>query len=298
MSAWPELDAPPRQEGRYVDFPLAQPTHPLRLAAKRAAGYLLAALRPAEAAALDAGDGPDELQRADKIMLAALMHRAERRGELEAFIHRQQRRFWKSNAIADFHAVSERYFEDHFLGEHVCTLLELEKQLASGQYQQFLEIGCGHGRVSYYLAKRLAGKLNRFVALDLSPEQIRRNRVRYEGSPVEWVAGDAESWVAANAGPGSVFLTHNGVLEYFRRDDLRRMFALMAARCSPTLVSFSEPLGLDHDLDADPGSSTYGGENSFSHNYPHLLAEAGFEILHRSEYRSGSHRLLRLVARA
>jgi hypothetical protein len=43
---------------------------------------------------------------------------------------------------------------------------------------------------------------------------------------------------------------------------------------------------------------TYGGENSFSHNYPHLLAEAGFEILHRSEYRSGSHRLLRLVARA
>lgn len=295
---WPELAAPPRQQGRYVDFPLSQPRNPLRLAAKRLVGYALVRARPSEASALDQGGGPDELGRPHKIMLAALMHRAERRGELEAFIHRQQRRFWQSDAIADFHAVSERYFEDHFLGENVVTLVELEKQLATGRYRQLCEIGCGHGRVSYYLAQRLAGRLDSFVALDLSAEQIRRNRIRYQGSPVEWVAGEAESWVTANAGPGSIFLTHNGVLEYFRRDDLRRLFAHMASRCSPTLVSFSEPVGVEHDLDSDTGSPPYGVESSFSHNYPHLLAEAGFEMLHRSEYRSGRHRLLRLVARA
>jgi hypothetical protein len=295
---WPELAAPPRQEGRYVDFPLVQPTDPLRLAAKRLVGYALLAWHPAEATELDAGGGPDELQRKHKIMLCALMHRAERQGKLEEFIHRQQRRFWTSDAIADFHAVSEKYFEDYFLGEHVQTLLELERLLAERPYAGLCEIGCGHGRVSYYLSQRLAARIDRFVALDLSREQIRRNQVRYQGANVEWVAGEAEAWITANAGPGWVFLTHNGVLEYFRRDDLRRLFAFIAQRCSPAIVSFSEPVGVDHDLANELGSPPYGYEKSFSHNYPHLLREAGFEIAYQSEFRSGSHRLLRLVARA
>jgi SAM-dependent methyltransferase len=297
MNAPTELAAPPTAPGRHIPFPLVQPTNPLRLAIKRALGYALLALRPAVARAMDAGEGPAEVGRIDSMMMAALMHRAERRGELEEFIHRQQRRFWSSAEIADFHAAHERYFEDMFLGENLVSLLELEKALAGGGFSSLCEIGCGHGRVVYFLSKRLAG-LARFTGIDLSAEQVRRNRERYPDAAIDWVSGDAIAWIKANGAPGCVFLTHNGVFEYFRRDDLRTLFRDIATRMKPAIFSISEPLGLDHDLEVEMGSPPYGYERSFSHNYVFLLKEAGFEILHRSEYVSGNHRLLRLVARA
>ncbi len=296
MSGEVSIAAPAAAPGRHVPFPLAQPTNPLRLALKRALGYVLVTLRPTVARSMDRGEGPAEIGGVDSMMMAALMHRAERRGDLEDFIHRQQRRFWSSAEIADFHAAHERYFEDMFLGENLVSLLELEKALAAGGFSGLCEIGCGHGRVVYFLNKRLAG-LNRFIGIDLSAEQVRRNRERYPDAPIEWVSEDALAWIKANAAPGWVFLTHNGVFEYFRRDELRELFRDVATRMRPAIFSISEPLGLDHDLEAELGSPPYGYERSFSHNYVHLLKEAGFEILHRSEYVSGSHRLLRLVAR-
>jgi SAM-dependent methyltransferase len=291
------LAPPPTLPGRHIPFPLVQPTNPLRLAIKRALGYGLLLLRPAVARAMDAGEGPAEIGRVDSMMMAALMHRAERRGELEEFIHRQQRRFWSSAEIADFHAAHERYFEDMFLGENIVSLLELEKALAAGGFSSLCEIGCGHGRVVYFLSRRLAA-LTRFVGIDLSAEQVRRNRERYPDAAIDWVSGDAQAWIAANGQSGCVFLTHNGVFEYFRREDLRSLFRDIATRMKPAIFSISEPLGLEHDLETETGSPPYGYERSFSHNYVFLLKEAGFEILHRSEYVSGNHRLLRLIARA
>ena len=296
MSERAALAAPPTAPGRHIPFPLVQPTNPLRLAIKRSLGYLLLALRPTVARAMDAGEGPAEVGRTDSMMMAALMHRAEKAGELEEFIHRQQRRFWSSAEIADFHAAHERYFEDMFLGENLVSLLELEKALAAGGFSSLCEIGCGHGRVVYFLSKRLAG-LKHFTGIDLSAEQVRRNRERYPDAAIDWVSGDALAWIKAHGAPGCVFLTHNGVFEYFRRDDLRELFRDIATRMKPAIFSLSEPLGLDHDLETETGSPPYGYERSFSHNYVFLLQEAGFEILHRSEYVSGNHRLLRLVAR-
>ncbi len=282
--------------GRHIPFPLVQSANPLRVALKRAVGYSLMALRPEAARAMARGEGPAEIRRFDSCMMAALMHRAERRGMLEDFIHRQQRRFWSSAEIADFHAEHERYFEDMFLGENVVTLLELEKLLAGGGYSTLCEIGCGHGRVVYFLRKRLES-LQRFIGIDLSAEQVRRNDERYSDVQIEWVTGDALDWIKTHGAPGWVFLTHNGVLEYFRRDELRELFREVATRMQPAILSISEPLGVDHDLDVELGSPPYGYERSFSHNYVHLLREAGFEIVHQSEYCSGGHRLLRLVAR-
>lgn len=294
LEAVPVRPAPP---GRHIPFPLAETSHPLKLAVKRALGYVLIALRPAQARALDAGEGPVEATSIERVMMSALMHRAARRGELEDFIHRQQRRFWSSSEIADFHAAHEKYFEDMFLGENLVSLLELEKALAAGRFSTLCEIGSGHGRVVYFLSRRLE-TLRRFVGIDLSAEQQRRNHERYPDANIEWVIGDATAWIGRHGGPGWVFLTHNGVLEYFKRDELRALFADIAQRMSPALVSVSEPIGVDHDIDRDVASQPYGYERSFSHNYVHLLQEAGFEILHRSEYRDGGHRLLRLIARA
>jgi hypothetical protein len=88
------------------------------------------------------------------------------------------------------------------------------------------------------------------------------------------------------------------VLEYFTQAEVRQLFTHIARRLGPALVSLCEPVGLDHDLDRDVASSPYGTEHSFSHNYLHLLREAGFQVLYSSDFRRGQHRLLRILARA
>jgi hypothetical protein len=278
-------------------FPLAQPRNPWRRAARTLAGYALCALQSELASALDRGEGPEVLTRRHHMMLAALMHRARWRGDLERFIHQQQQRFWGTGAIADFHDVQHDYFERNFLGANRVTLDVLEAELARGGFDTLCEIGCGNGRVVEYLSGHLTS-LRRFVGIDLSAERIRRNAAQYPHGRVDWVAGDAKRWIAENGRPGWVFLSHNGVLEYFLREDLVSLFGDIAARRRPAIASVSEPIAVDYDLARETASRPYGDEHSFSHNYVHLLEKAGFCILHQSEFRDGSHRLLRIVAKA
>lgn len=44
------------------------------------------------------------------------------------------------------------------------------------------------------------------------------------------------------------------------------------------IVAITESVGTDHDLDREPQSYPYGHELAFSHNYPAILRESGFEI--------------------
>ena len=278
-------------------LPFVEPSNPVKLALRRALGRIACVLLPGKARALSAGEGPASFGLVDRLMLAALRQRAEREGTLEEFTARQQRRFWSSGAAADFHSTQEQYFEEWFLGHNRALLEELEKAVAEGSYGTLCEIGCGTGLALVELRRRLPG-INRFVGIDLSEEQIRRNRTRFADDRLEWVAGDALAWILAGGGPGWVFLSNNGVLEYFTRDDVQKLFGHLASRLRPTLISLCEPVGMEHDLDGDSGSSPYGTERSFSHNYPHLLREAGFDVLYESEIRRSGHRLLRILARA
>lgn len=278
-------------------LPFVEPGNPVKRAVRRALGRLGCFLKPATARALAAGEGPADFGLVDRLMLAALLQRAEREGSLEAFTARQQRRFWSSGAAADFHATQEQYFEEWFLGHNRELLGELEKAVAAGGFGALCEIGCGTGLALAELRDRLPG-IQRFVGIDLSPEQIRRNQSRFTDPRVEWVAGDALAWIVDGARPGWVFLSNNGVLEYFTRGAVQELFAHLASRLRPALLSLCEPVGMEHDLGRDSGSSPYGTEHSFSHNYPHLLREAGFELLYESEVRREGHRLLRILARA
>ena len=279
-----------------VALPLVEPSNPLKLALRRAIGQLACALNPAAARVLAAGNGPDPLSDLDRLMLSALRQRAARNGSLEAFTASQQRSFWSSAAAADFHATQEQYFEEWFLGHNLVLLTELERALTGGEFRTLCEIGCGTGNALDYLRRRLTG-VEQFIGIDLSPEQIRRNEARFAAPDLSWVADDALQWVVANARPGWVFLSNNGVLEYFTQAAVQQLFTHIAARLGPALISLCEPVGLDHDLERDVDSSTYGTEHSFSHNYPHLLREAGFRLIYSSELRRGQHRLLRVIAR-
>ena len=64
--------------------------------------------------------------------------------------------------------------------------------------------------------------------------------------------------------------------------ELKEIYALLKAN-SPVALALVEPLYNDYDLDAESASRSSGQEHSFSHNYPRLLQEAGFELVFRSE---------------
>ena len=280
-----------------VALPLVEPANPVRLALRRVVGRIACALMPATARSLAAGDGPDPLRTVDRLMLSALRQQAARNGTLEAFTHLQQNRFWSSAAAADFHATQEQYFDEWFLGHNLDLLTELERALDGGSYSTLCELGCGSGKALDALSRRLPGMKN-FIGIDLSPEQVRRNTLRFNDPRIRWVADDATRWIALNARPGWVFVSNNGVLEYVPLASVRQLFAQIAGRFAPALISLCEPVGISHDLEHDLMSMPYGSEHSFSHNYPHLLREAGFRLLHNSEIRRGNHRLLRIIAHA
>ncbi|MBC8217135.1 MAG: hypothetical protein H8E73_01605, partial [Planctomycetes bacterium] len=87
----------------------------------------------------------------------------------------------------------------------------------------------------------------------------------------------------------------NGVLEYLPPESVDRYFALIAG-LKPAAVVLIEPIGLNHDLDTQPESWPYGQEFSLSHNYPHRLRQAGFEIKYQHEVNVYGVRVILILA--
>jgi len=96
-------------------------------------------------------------------------------------------------------------------------------------------------------------------------------------------AADATQWIPEHASSNSVFVTNGGVFEYFLQEELETLFKFFADQRKPAAVALVETIGTDHNLEREKDSLIYGREMSFSHNYPHLLEQAGFTIKHQSE---------------
>lgn len=211
-------------------------------------------------------------------------------------------KYWGQEA-KNFHDAWQDRFERMFLKHDVVVVDELEEAMASlpdnAGFDHLYEIGCGGGQVLSYLADRLTG-IDELVGIDLGAEQIKANVATYDQPKMSFHAADAVEWVPTNAKPCSVVLTNGGVFEYFLKEELQSLFAHIAEILAPAAVVVVETIGSDHDLDAHQESFVYGRELSFSHNYPHLLREAGFEIVHQSErtgYEAdGGGRWLRVLA--
>lgn len=87
-----------------------------------------------------------------------------------------------------------------------------------------LEVGCGTGRVTGYLAPRVG----RVAALDLSPDMIRRARRKFPpGGPVDLVRADVLDLPLRPA--FDLAVAANGVFSHLLRDD-RRLRALRQVR--------------------------------------------------------------------
>ena len=247
-------------------------------------------------------DGPFASDgRLHRILRNGLYARALERGDF-AGLRNFLSKYWGQEA-KNFHDAWQDRFERMFLKHDVIVIDELEKAMAAlpdgRAFDHLYEIGCGGGQVLSYLAERLTG-IDKFSGIDIGKEQIEANRGSYNDPKISFYAADAVDWMPANAKPRSVILTNGGVFEYFLREELQNLFDHIAQQLTPAAIAVVETIGSDHDLDAHPETFVYGRELSFSHNYPHLLREAGFEIIHQSERtgyeEDGGGRWLRILA--
>lgn len=70
-------------------------------------------------------------------------------------------------------------------------------------------------------------------------------------------------------------------MEYFTEERLQEFFKTVKALGETMFVAI-EPKGVDHDFKTNPHTEIYGPEHSFSHNYPLLFKNAGFNLWHES----------------
>jgi cyclopropane fatty-acyl-phospholipid synthase-like methyltransferase len=216
----------------------------------------------------------------DRLLRSGLYSEAFRKKD-----HRRLRAFlsnyWEEEA-KNFHDGWKDRFERMFLKHDVEVIDALEEEMKGLAFERLYEIGCSGGQVLEYLAERLAS-LQRLTGIDLGEDQIAANRKQYDNSKMVFEAADATQWIPEHASSNSVFVTNGGVFEYFLQEELETLFKFFADQRKPAAVALVETIGTDHNLEREKVSLIYGREMSFSHNYPHLLEQAGFTIKHQSE---------------
>jgi SAM-dependent methyltransferase len=275
-----------------ADFPKAK-------IAKLLSGNFLLPFFEERAAHVEAAPFGKPWNSLDRLLRSGLYSEAFRRKDhkrLRAFLSN----YW-GNEAKNFHEFTQDRFERMFLNHDVAVIEALEEQMKSSSYEQLYEIGCGGGQVIEYLCIRLTS-LRQFTGIDLGEDQIVQNRKHYDHAKLAFETADATEWLPKHALANSIFLTNGGVLEYFLQDDLEVLFSHIGSHRKPAAVVVIETIGSDHDLETEQDSLIYGREMSFSHNYPHLLRQAGFEIVHQSDRPGyeidGGGRWLRVLATA
>lgn len=262
---------------KFSDFPANKQ-------AKLLAGSLLAAVLPKTRASVENSSLSDSSSRLERLVRNGLYATAFRRKD-----HRKLRnyfsQYWGSEAAA-FHEGWDDRFDRMFLQHDVQIVDELEKLMgkrdSNSQFQHLYEIGCGGGQVLSYMRDRFPG-LETLTGIDLGAEQIEKNQEANTLDSVEFDAADATEWIPANAERNCILMTNGGVFEYFLQEELEDLFSFAAENLAPAAICIIETIGTDHDLEKETNSLIYGRELAFSHNYPHLLSQAGFSIVSQSE---------------
>ncbi|WP_394749354.1 class I SAM-dependent methyltransferase [Spongiimicrobium salis] len=218
----------------------------------------------------------------ERLMRRAILKKTEKRGNHDALASFHQN-YW-INKGHDFFLRNRKKQEHIFLPdcEFIFDLLQEQLSKNPNSFNTLVEIGTGDGNVLQHLSTKFP-QIEHFVGIDLSEVQTETNTQTYKENPkLQFVAADGFDWIKANGSANMIFVTFMGVLEYFTEQRLQQFFDMLYALGNIMLVAI-EPNGLDHDFSKNPNSQTYGFERSFSHNYPMLLKNSGFELWHNSK---------------
>ena len=218
----------------------------------------------------------------ERLMRGALVKKLEKIQDHEE-IAELNRNYW-TNKGAELFVETEHKFETDFLPN--CTFIfdELKKELSnqSEEFKTLVEIGTGNGNVLNYLYSEFP-EIDRFIGIDLSPDQIQINKDKYNGNKkLEFVASDAFDWVKENGQGNTIFVSSRGVLEYFLETRLQEFLTEINGLGEIFFIAI-EPNDVKHNFETHPNTQLYGHEPSFSHNYPKLFKNAGFTLWHFSQ---------------
>lgn len=252
---------------------------PLNRRVKAIAGNLLMSLRPQLANQVDAQPFDPGWGSAGKLIRNAHLLNAVQRKDHKT-LRRYFTHYWSSATSVEFYEGFAHRFEELFLRHHAVVadhIAEALPQLGEGVIR-LVEVGSGDGRVLEWLADKLDA-VSEYHGVDLNEREIAKCCQKHEGSDrLFFHSGDLMEWLRAHPAPNTILVTNGGVLEYILRDELLALFREFRSLCSPCLIAITESIATDHDLEKEPESLPYGHEFAFSHNYPALLREAGFEI--------------------
>ena len=216
----------------------------------------------------------------DKCLMAYLRSRALNTNA-GSFFERLHKEFWQGDGGGVFASNCGHRFNDLFLRKQAVEFSVLQEHWSRREHDSIVEFGCSSGLLLNHLVTEL-GEVECAYGIDLNQSQIELNR----RSPafdrrIRFECEDAEEWLLRNQPRNSLFVTNGGVLEYFRRDRLDKIMALISNECAPALFLAIEPVAMDHDFDSSTDSIPFGEELSFSHNYRHLFECNGFHVLHQ-----------------
>jgi SAM-dependent methyltransferase len=185
-------------------------------------------------------------------------------------------------------------FEASLVGPKARFFDELAREISRVPCEALYELGCGDGALLGHWAERLP-KLRRLIGIDLNESQIEAARLRVANARVELIAASAVPWLFKNGLGRSVFITHGGVLAYLPPNDVLVLFDRIADRCLPSVVALMEPV-LPTAEAVDRRPPIFGPELYINHDYPRLLADAGFRISHREQIEAEGHQIQFLIA--
>ncbi len=263
-----------------LQWPGALPRNKVKRLAKVWLGRLVSRLAPGKAERVRQGAMDMSPTLAQRLMLAAWVHRCETNQDLGALapLHRW---LWASQGAARHHEEMARRFERWWADGHHQILDAIADQYDPGVFTELCEIGCGTGQAIRKFADRFPA-LRQLTGWDLSPQQIESNQATAFPDRIHFVCADALDWLPKHARPGTIYLTIDGVYEYLSKAELERLFAALAQH-SPAMVALVEPIPADFDFARERESRPYNDERSLGHHYPSILEEAGFEITWKTE---------------
>ena len=222
------------------------------------------------------------LNKVERLMKDAILNKTEKSANYEglAELHKNN---WV-NQGKHFFEITDARFQKDFL-TNASFIFDILKEKLSGREHEFdalIEIGTGSGSVLNYLNDKFP-EIKKLIGIDLSEEQVSINNKKFQdNSRMEFVASDGIDWVMKYAKNNTIFVTYGGVLEYFTERRLADFLSYLRVLEKIIFVAI-EPVGIDHDFDVNPNTQLYGIERSFSHNYPKLFKDAGFNLWHESK---------------
>lgn len=208
---------------------------------------------------------------------------------------RYHQRFWEQDGGTHYHEHIRDFVVDLFENNYRYLLSELNPLLGEmDTIDTIVEIGCGGGSLLNHLLGELPS-IDRFIGIDLSPATIEQNRRLYPDPRLEWVAADGRLWIEKHGASNMLVFSFRGVFEYLTQTDLSLLFSHIATQMQPSILMVVEPVGMTQNLETQIVSETYGTEYAWSHGYPVLMQDAGFDIRHIGIQSFGDHRLVSVI---